>query len=365
MNISLSSFQLIQNEKLSKFVCEYCHSELVRFSVWKKELIAKQQQLYNALKQQNSNEKNSEELPKIEEDIDSETDGEIMSFVDEEERQEKNYDYDDHSSDDDNDVSTEMDENDEIINCDLESEEDEDESSMESESETFVSSSNHESDSDFMLPARQQSRIYSSLTPTSSKSDFKCNKCESTFLALKGLVMHQKHCKVVSSKPNNEDDDKIRKPNQKKKQRLSDANARFTCNFCNERFYTQRAVSIHYAHIHRFQSISNLNDLRKKTSEIMMHSRYPCISCRYQTNNKKLLMNHMKSHENDPNALISTKCPHCEKKLSTRSTLIVHVKTVHSNHRPYHCQYCDLSFKQMAHLKDHSLSIHQKECKVK
>lgn len=337
--------------------------ELVRFSVWKKELIAKQQQLYTALKQKNSNEKNPVEGSDFEEeDFGSETDGEIADG----EAKRGIYDYDEHSSDDDNDVSTELDDSDDIINCESDEEDDESESGS-----TLVSTNDHESDADFKISARQQSRIYSSLTPMSSvkNPNLVCKNCKVQFLAQKGLTMHEKSCGRVKNGY------KYQRPRKKER---NDLNAKFVCT-CGERFYSSRALNIHRSHKHRLEgpipkthfkippkvnSESSNSLTLKQRAEMIVNRKYSCIQCTFQTNNKRILIHHMKNHENSFDHFTSTKCPHCEKTLSSKSSLRMHINTVHSNFRPHKCQYCESSFKQLVHLKDHSLSVHQKLLKV-
>jgi len=53
-------------------------------------------------------------------------------------------------------------------------------------------------------------------------------------------------------------------------------------------------------------------------------------------------------------------CHHCGKALPTKSRLIVHIRT-HTNERPYQCLWCEWAFRQLGHLKAHSIRKHPQE----
>jgi hypothetical protein len=383
--IVINSLQLKPDQLLSRNICEYCHSEMVRFSVWKKELIAKQMQLYKLLDQQiSANEKDDgdddeelEEKMKVNGD-DSETDGEITSILDDEQNRENIIDNEQHSSDDDNDVSSDDDndvssDNTEIINCDSNEELEE----SESETGTYASHNDHESDVDFNLLAREKLKS----SKTSRNSNLLCRKCNSSFLAQKGLTMHEKHCKglarIVKSEERSVKSDtnevKVKKKHSRRLARLKDMDAKFVCNLCAERFRSERNLNIHRAHAHKNERhifkvppkrvSSESNGVQSRQAEIEM-PQFSCLKCSFQTKTNKLFEHHMRSHVSNSVPNTSTECPHCNKNFSARSALVTHIQTVHSNQRRFKCDLCGTKFKQLCHLKDHYSSIHQKQHKV-
>ncbi len=50
------------------------------------------------------------------------------------------------------------------------------------------------------------------------------------------------------------------------------------------------------------------------------------------------------------------KVQNCKKKYTSMYNVRRHVKTEHSNYKPYKCEYCDKSFPVIAYLKEHAIT---------
>lgn len=304
--------------------------ELVRFSVWKKELIEKQQSLYKLLNQHN--------VKDAEEEF---SDGEILN--------------DELSETDDEEFH-----HDDISTTELEDiqENGMDESSVEEEEElddTQVSSE-HEPDSDFELSLHHRRRVNKSLTPSTSSSvnnDLRCGICNMTFLARQGLVRHVTFCrpnKIAGTS----------KKDRAKKKKGAGKDAKYRC-FCNERFTTYRALNIHRTRKHGKQSnmswdiIDNGTEASSKASVNKVNSNsklsensraksspskkidqnLKCSHCTFKADDKASLQQHVRSqHESLSKIISKLECDQCFKIFATTTALRMHVVTVHHDVRP-------------------------------
>lgn len=322
--------------------------ELLRFSVWKKELIEKQQTLYKLLKQHTL----KESL------VDGEfSDGEILNEASDSEDDDDEYSIpDDISSEELNELQQ---------NNDEEVEEELGESSEEDdEPEDAQFSSEHEPDSDFEISIHHQRRQHKNLVPEldtpPKKNELRCGVCNATFLARQGLVRHVQFCR-----PN-----KLagRRIPPKKPKKIINKDAKFRC-FCNDRFISFRALNIHRTRKHGkntnmswdiVDSDQNDSDNVKSTSSTLrigsnskvsdnsraksinstqskrVDQKYKCNQCSYKTDDKSSLRYHVKANHEDVNDKVLSKleCEECFKLFSTTTALRMHIVTVHHDVRP-------------------------------
>lgn len=330
--------------------------ELVRFSVWKKDLILKQQKLYKSLHQQEG----ENELENFSSsDV---SDGEIHEISDEELSIQNGVSTSD-------EISTEY----ENGNDDI----------MEEDEDAYTSA--HEYDEDFELRKRKTAPSTNSALKS---NDLRCPKCKSTFLAKKGLVRHVQFCKENGSQAT-----------QKRKRKKNKTTGRYRC-FCDERFISRRALNIHRTRSHgkdtnmSWDIVSDDDDAdeeeengvieklasKKSTSKNIPLDITPiivkstptapkarsnplkCPYCDFTSIDNVLLFNHMrKNHEE---TIKKPECIECNKTFSCTYSLKVHINTIHLSIRPHVCIYCKLNFKQLVHLKEHMLSIHKALHKV-
>jgi hypothetical protein len=327
--------------------------ELLRFSVWKKELIEKQQTLYKLLKQHNL--KESLEF----------SDGEILNEATESEDEDEYSIPDDISSDELNDIQNRNDDNDhdEEEEDVVEEEELGESSEEEDEPDETQLTSEHEPDSDFEISIhhrRHQNRnLISDLdSPPKKKKDLRCKVCNTTFLARQGLVRHEAFCR-----PNKLAGRKV--PSAKKPKNIINKDAKFRC-FCNDRFISFRALNIHRTRKHGkntnmswdiVDNDQNDNDNVKSTLSLLklgsnskssdnsrvkssqskkIDQSFKCNQCPYRTDDRNSLKHHMKSNHEEVNDKILSKleCDECFKLFSTTTALRMHVVTVHHDVRP-------------------------------
>lgn len=355
-----------QNDLLSKYVCEYCHLELVRFSVWKKDLIEKQKQLYKLL-----NQHIQEEFEESDSDDGEILENDSVEISDEEEelavsdkiihQNGKNVEL----MDTDDDGSTEI-----------------NEETTEVDDDTYITTE-HESDDDFELSRsmmnREKQRVLTTLA-AKKRDDLRCEICKATFLGRQGLVRHVQFCKKGNK--------------VKRRKKAPEKMGKFRC-FCNERFISHRALNIHRTRAHGKNSnmswdmVNDSNDdnsLEVRSSRTAMNNNnnsmdnklmprntsstttirkkpIKCKYCSFNSVNGIKVLNHMrKNHEE---ALKKNHaCVECDKTFSCTAALRVHINDIHLDIRPHTCLYCKANFKQLVHLKDHMLSIHKALHKV-
>jgi hypothetical protein len=304
--------------------------ELLRFSVWKKELIEKQQTLYKLLKQHNG--KDSEL-----------SDGEIVNEASDSEEDDLST-RDSISSDEINDIQHNgNDEEEEELETSSEDEEELDDAQISSE---------HEPDSDFEVSLHHRRHQSKNLIPETppKKVDLRCKVCNATFIARQGLVRHETFCR-----PN-----KLAGRRVVPKKIKINKEAKFRC-FCNERFTSFRALNIHRTRKHgkhtnmswdvideqnelksssssmRVGSSSKLHDGRIKSSPKKMS--FKCNFCPYRTESNKLLKYHLRANHSDSTTTSEKsnsklQCDECFKQFSCYSALRMHIVTVHHDVRP-------------------------------
>lgn len=69
------------------------------------------------------------------------------------------------------------------------------------------------------------------------------------------------------------------------------------------------------------------------------------------------------SKENEANPDGKITCDLCSKKFSSKQNYEVHLKAVHENQKPYHCDKCNKSFPYLNSLKCHKLQHTEKSDK--
>lgn len=138
-------------------MCEFCHSELLRFSVFKKDLIEKQLKLYSLLKQHNQN------LNETDEDFEIITSDEDNNNLDE------------------NDFLDEIDHMGSVSENYTESEESEEEDDVKSD---------HSSDNDFQVKGIKFINPFAPPNEVEESKLLICDYCNSTFAKKQGLIKH-------------------------------------------------------------------------------------------------------------------------------------------------------------------------------
>ncbi|XP_070502445.1 zinc finger protein 25-like [Chironomus tepperi] len=151
---AFTRLELQTDDLLSNHVCEFCHSELLRFSVFKKDLIEKQLKLYSLLKQHNQSQND------IDEDLEA-----IAS-------------EEDNNNLDENDFFDEIDKMRGISDSYTESE----------ESEEDDVDSDHSSDNDFKVRGIKLPKPFTA--KIEEPKQLICDFCHTTFAKKQGLIKH-------------------------------------------------------------------------------------------------------------------------------------------------------------------------------
>ena len=83
---------------------------------------------------------------------------------------------------------------------------------------------------------------------------------------------------------------------------------------------------------------------------------YRCGICKKGFNKESYFNLHMKIHTGE----VKIECEECGKSFTDTYYLKSHIKTVHSNARPFSCSICSKSFKEKKVLKGHMLTHERK-----
>ncbi|XP_029614439.1 histone H4 transcription factor-like isoform X3 [Salmo trutta] len=92
--------------------------------------------------------------------------------------------------------------------------------------------------------------------------------------------------------------------------------------------------------------------IRRQTT--IKGQRFQCSHCSKRFATERLLRDHMRNHVNH------YKCPLCDMTCPSPSSLRNHIKFRHSNEKPYSCEYCEYSCKNLIDLCKH-LDTHSTE----
>lgn len=349
---------------------------MIRFSVFKKDLIEKQLKLYDLLKQHNHKVKQME------------------------------INGTEYSKNSENDL-----------------EDDDDDDEMSEISET-PSSSEHESDVDYKLNDRSFKTKSPALNISSITSAEKlvCDYCNLTFKAKQGLVRHvQAHldmsptkrrvypfkCNVCNFSSNSKAKLSMHKTRHhkiikkdktyiiKRAHEISNKipTGRFKC-FCGVFFETRRSLQSHRARRHgslnkcnfgcanlRFPTTGewirhvrsshpsfeneclqmvNANKTNEWYTEIKEDEKILCTKCDFEASDIDILTRHNQTiHENG-----KVECVECFKLFANSTSLRMHINTIHREIRKFQCPKCESSFKQHVHLKEHMIGVHKILSKV-
>jgi hypothetical protein len=81
--------------------------------------------------------------------------------------------------------------------------------------------------------------------------------------------------------------------------------------------------------------------------------KYTCTSCDYACDHTGSMTNHKKRHKPPTH-----ECPVCKTKFRLKSTMDLHIKTIHEENKPYICGSCSKKFATNSRLDRHLKTVH-------
>lgn len=158
---------------------------------------------------------------------------------------------------------------------------------------------------------------------------YKCDECEKFFQSKSNLTKHKRLHKKT-----------------------------FHCDDCNSSFASKENYDIHNCR----SNDSAQESMQKKS--LISDNKHVCDVCQKEFSKRKGMLAHRKQHSvQQANKFI---CKICFKGLQTKSSLMKHLRIVHSDSRNFVCDVCGKSFKQQdtlnIHLKTHDENRSKFEC---
>lgn len=170
--------------------------------------------------------------------------------------------------------------------------------------EESCSSSSAESDYELPLSTLKKSKKTERQIPGSVPDKYSCVICKEKFTFFRLYVEHKK--------------------------------IHLNCTECNSKFINSRNCFSHYRHSHHYEA------------------KHICpVCCKSFTQNHRLKLHVRSVHQKEKNV----SCEICNKEFFDQSALKAH-KVVHFDVRPYKCDQCDESFKQLTSLNVHKTNRH-------
>ena len=172
---------------------------------------------------------------------------------------------------------------------------------------------------------------------------FKCDICEAIFKSRDGFVNHKKllhsgerikySCEKCPISYYNENtyENHVAKHN---------GEPTYSCDKCSKKFYTAHRLQKHgYDH-------------KNKNKKLY------CTQCEYSTIHRQAFKRHMATLHSDERPF---KCNYCDSSFKTKLILVQHER-IHTGERPYKCKYCEKAFRQQKQCKTHQ-DIHEQNYK--
>ncbi|XP_051157083.1 zinc finger protein 160-like [Leptopilina boulardi] len=182
---------------------------------------------------------------------------------------------------------------------------------------------------------------------------FPCSKCSHSFSRRNDLNIHRKTCRQISQ-------------NDK-----SNRQRNFSCAECSSAFFTKHALRQHMMRHNGKQykcglpgCITSLRtEAELKNHQLRVHGSpeqiYQCSYCSYTAKLRWQLARHEKKHRPPDDVNVKQHaCPFggCQFRAVSTGHIKRHVRTIHTNEKPYKCRYCTYASSTLENLRKHILS---------
>lgn len=373
-------------DQLSNHVCEFCHSELLRFSVFKKDLIEKQVKLYKMLKYHNQKAEEKFAFESKIETVEDDDNNNIDEDYDEIDRMKSVSEYgsSDESSEGEEEEESCFEESHSQSEISQEEEEDDENSSHSEYDPNIRKFSCDICNSKLKTKAGLNNHVRAHLM--NKEGDFKCSKCDYSTFSPSRLAAHLKHSHPGISNEKGKNNvnviEKLQKidssPKELKttkddtKSENSSLPYKYKC-FCELPFKDLNSLKVHQNKIHgvlkkcnygcdksydtfgywirhiRKHHPAHENDCLKMVTAAKENKWYTeieernpfnedliCQICDYIATEKGDLVNHYQiKHSEYENERKKTECPKCLKLFVSPKTMKIHLKSSHGSVKRY------------------------------